>query len=279
MANLADSDRSTLVGPERAAPSAAVPPRPDLDDTTLFFNRELSWLDFNDRVLQLAEDPSVPLLERVKFCAIYQDNLDEFFMVRVANLHEQVEAGRDARGADGISASEVIEAFHDRVSGLRDRLADCFERDLRPALAEHGLRFITVASANAAERAELEDLFENQIFPTLTPLVVGHGRPFPYISNLSLSLGVVLRDPEQEADVMARVQVPPALRRGCAPGGRARHRPAPPRAPGQRAGHRGGAGVRDRGAVGDGRPLGRRRGPRLRRASVSGLLGRHAAAP
>ena len=213
MANLADSDRSTLVGPERAAPSAAVPPRPDLDDTTLFFNRELSWLDFNDRVLQLAEDPSVPLLERVKFCAIYQDNLDEFFMVRVANLHEQVEAGRDARGADGMSASEVIEAIHDRVSGLRDRLADCFERDLRPALAEHGLRFITVASANAAERGELEGLFENQIFPTLTPLVVGHGRPFPYISNLSLSLGVVLRDPDQEADVMARVKVPKELLR------------------------------------------------------------------
>ncbi|MGH2962810.1 MAG: polyphosphate kinase 1 [Solirubrobacterales bacterium] len=213
MAKLADSDRSTLVGPERAPIPVADAPRTDLDEASLYFNRELSWLDFNDRVLQLAEDPSVPLLERVKFCAIYQDNLDEFFMVRVANLHEQVEAGRDARGADGMSASEVIATIHARVVGLRGRLADCFERDLRPALAEHGLRFITVASADAAERAELEGLFENQIFPTLTPLVVGHGRPFPYISNLSLSLGVVLRDPDQEAEVMARVKVPKELLR------------------------------------------------------------------
>jgi polyphosphate kinase len=212
MANLADSDPSTLVGPDRAAIPADVPPA-DLDDTSLYFNRELSWLDFNDRVLQLAEDPSVPLLERVKFCAIYQDNLDEFFMVRVADLHEQLEAGRDARGADGMSASEVIGAIHDRVAGLRGRLADCFERDLRPALAEHGIRLISVASADATERAQLEELFRNQIFPTLTPLVIGHGRPFPYISNLSLSLGVVLRDPDQDAEVIARVKVPKELLR------------------------------------------------------------------
>jgi len=215
MANLADSERSTVVGPEEATttPVTTARPRPDLDDSSLYFNRELSWLDFNDRVLQLAEDPSVPLLERVKFCAIYQDNLDEFFMVRVANLHEQVEAGRDARGADGMSASEQLEAIRGRVVGLRGRLGSCFERDLRPALAEHGLRLISMASADEAERAELEDLFENQIFPTLTPLVIGLGRPFPYISNLSLSLGVVLRDPGQEAEVMARVKVPKELLR------------------------------------------------------------------
>jgi polyphosphate kinase len=214
MANLADSDRSALAGPREATPApVAAPSRPDLEDSSLYFNRELSWLDFNDRVLQLAEDPAVPLLERVKFCAIYQDNLDEFFMVRVANLHEQVEAGRDARGADGMSATEQLEAIHDRVVGLRWRLRSCFEDDIRPALAEHGLRLISVASANAAERKELADLFENQIFPTLTPLVIGHGRPFPYISNLSLSLGVVLRDPDQDAEVAARVKVPKELLR------------------------------------------------------------------
>jgi polyphosphate kinase len=220
MSNRAESDRTTLVGADAVTEqprAVAEAPAPDLEDPSLYFNRELSWLDFNDRVLQLAEDPTVPLLERVMFCAIYQDNLDEFFMVRVSNLHEQIEAARDARGADGMSPSEVIETIHDRVSGLRGRLADCFERDLRPALAEHGVRLISVASANAAERAQLGELFENQIFPTLTPLVIGHGRPFPYISNLSLSLGVVLRDPDQEAEVVARVKVPKELLRRFLP--------------------------------------------------------------
>ena len=117
--------------------------RPDLEDSSLYFNRELSWLDFNDRVLQLAEDPSVPLLERVKFCAIWESNLDEFFMVRVANLHDQLEAGVDARGADGMSASDQIDAIRELVLGQRERLARCFERELRPALAEHGIRIIS----------------------------------------------------------------------------------------------------------------------------------------
>jgi polyphosphate kinase len=220
MTNPADSDQSTLVGQEKQSVESpprvaarAEPSAPDLEDTSLYFNRELSWLDFNDRVLQLAEDPSVPLLERVKFCAIYQDNLDEFFMVRVANLHDQIEAGRDARGADGMSAREQIDAIHARVTGLRSRLRACFEGDLRPTLAEHGIRLISVASANDAERAELDNLFQRQIFPTLTPLVIGHGRPFPYISNLSLSLGVVLRDPDQHDEVFARVKVPKELLR------------------------------------------------------------------
>jgi polyphosphate kinase len=216
MTDRPESDRGTLVGDEEPVEQAArvaAPERPDLEDSSLYFNRELSWLDFNDRVLQLAEDPSVPLLERVKFCAIYEDNLDEFFMVRVANLHDQVEAGRDARGADGMSATEQLEAIHDRVVGLRGRLTSCFERDLRPALSEQGIRLISVASANSDELAELEELFENRIFPTLTPLVIGLGRPFPYISNLSLSLGVILRDPDQEAEIVARVKVPKELLR------------------------------------------------------------------
>src|SRR6187401_1121572 len=113
--------------------TAHAPAAPDLEDSSLYFNRELSWLDFNDRVLQLAEDPSVPLLERVKFCAIWESNLDEFYMVRVANLHDQLEAGMDARGADGLSASEQIDAVRERVLGQRERLRQCFERDLRPA--------------------------------------------------------------------------------------------------------------------------------------------------
>src|ERR687887_390532 len=140
--------------------------RPDLEDTSLYFNRELSWLDFNDRVLQLAEDSSVPLLERVKFSAIWESNLDEFFMVRVANLHDQV---------------------------------------------EDGIRITNIDGADQDELLELERLFQQQVFPVLTPLVIGRGRPFPYISNLSLSLVVVLHDPEQDNQILARVKVPKEL--------------------------------------------------------------------
>src|SRR5215218_794721 len=187
------------------------PEAPDLEDASLYFNRELSWLDFNDRVLQLAEDPSVPLLERVKFCAIWESNLDEFYMVRVANLHDQLEAGMDARGADGMSASEQIDAIRDRVIGQRDRLTRCTERDLRPAMAEHGIRIISPHRANDLERADLDRIFQSSIFPVLTPLAIGLGRPFPYISNLSLSLAVILHDPDQGTEIIARVKVPKEL--------------------------------------------------------------------
>ena len=186
-------------------------PAVDLEDPTLYFNRELSWLDFNDRVLQLAEDASVPLLERAKFCAIWEGNLDEFFMVRVANLHDSVELGRDARGADGLSAAEQLEAIFGVVSGQRARIASCWADELVPSLAEHGIRFLSVAEASNEERSEMERLYEARIFPVLTPLVIGLGRPFPYISNLSLSLAVALRDPDQGTEVLARVKVPKEL--------------------------------------------------------------------
>ncbi|MFL5870895.1 MAG: polyphosphate kinase 1, partial [Solirubrobacterales bacterium] len=184
---------------------------PDLEDPKLYFNRELSWLDFNDRVLQLGEDSAVPLLERVKFCAIWESNLDEFFMVRVANLHDQVEAGMTGRGADGMSPMEQILAIRERVSAQRARLARCVEHELRPALAEHGIRVTDIEGANQDELLELERLFQRQVFPVLTPLVIGRGRPFPYISNLSVSLVVVLRDPEQNNEILARVKVPKEL--------------------------------------------------------------------
>src|SRR4051812_47356736 len=173
--------------------SIAAEPAPDplaLEDSSLYFNRELSWLDFNDRVLQLAEDSSVPLLERAKFCAIWEGNLDEFFMVRVANLHDQVELGRDARGADGLSAAEQLEAIFGVVSGQRERIASCWTDELVPSLAENGIRFLSVAEASNEERTEMDRLYGARIFPALTPLVIGLGRPFPYISNLSLSLAV-----------------------------------------------------------------------------------------
>src|SRR5215216_4457638 len=206
-------DAQHAAAPETVEPVThrAEPEAIDLEDSSLYFNRELTWLDFNDRVLQLAEDPSVPLLERVKFCAIWESNLDEFFMVRVANLHDQLEAGMDARGADGLGASEQIDAIRGRVIGQRERLTRCFQRDLRPALAEHGIRLISPERADPSERAELDGIYESSIFPALTPLAIGLGRPFPYISNLSLSLAVTLHDPDQGTEVIARVKVPKEL--------------------------------------------------------------------
>jgi polyphosphate kinase len=180
----------------------------DLKDRSLYFNRELSWLDFNDRVLQLAEQPDLPLLERVKFSAIYASNLDEFFMVRVAGLHDQVDAGVQHAGVDGREPGETLGDIRERVIELGDRQTHNFESLLRPALAEHGIRLVSYDDLSSEQRAQLADRFEKVIFPALTPLAVAPGRPFPYISNLSLSLAVMVRDPETEATVFARVKVP-----------------------------------------------------------------------
>ncbi|MGK2955271.1 MAG: polyphosphate kinase 1 [Solirubrobacterales bacterium] len=184
---------------------------PELSDPSLYFNRELSWLDFNQRVLELAEDESVPLLERVKFCAIYASNLDEFFMVRVAGLWDQVDAGIDARGPDGLSPREQISAIRSRSLELDRRLRGLLDGTLRPDLSEHGIKIASPDSLDKSERKEVARRFENQIFPTLTPLVIGLGRPFPYISNLSLSLAVLLKDPETSTQVLARIKVPKEL--------------------------------------------------------------------
>jgi polyphosphate kinase len=189
-------------------PDAEVETGPDLDDSALFFNRELSWVDFNDRVLQLAEDPAVPLLERVKFAAIYTSNLDEFFMVRVAGLQDQVDAGVTTPGPDGRTPSEVVDGIRERVNALGARLCRCVDRDLIPALAEHGIRIVPWEKVDDDERAALSERFRRQIFPVLTPLAVGLGRPFPYISNLSLSLAIRLRDPVTDTRTFARIKVP-----------------------------------------------------------------------
>jgi polyphosphate kinase len=181
-----------------------------IDDPSLYFNRELSWLDFNQRVLELTEDPSVPLLEQLRFCAIYASNLDEFFMVRVAGLFDQLDAGIDARGPDGLTPGEQIDAIQARVLELDSRLHTCFEEVL-VELEPHGVRIVSLETATDAERREIDARFHEQIFPALTPLVIGLGRPFPYISNLSLSLGVLLRDPESGSEIIARVKVPKEL--------------------------------------------------------------------
>ncbi len=180
----------------------------DLHDPSLYLNRELSWLDFNERVLQLAEDERIPLLERVKFCAIYTTNLDEFYMVRVAGLRDQIDAGVENPGHDGRIPSETIALIRERVLELGRRLTDCFEGRLRPALAEHDIRVVAVNELDDDQRAELARHFQKVIFPALTPLAVAPGRPFPYISNLSLSLAVLVRDPVTDQTVFARVKVP-----------------------------------------------------------------------
>jgi polyphosphate kinase len=181
---------------------------PSLDSPELYNNRELSWLQFNERVLELAEDERTPLLERVKFCAIYASNLDEFFMVRVAGLHDQVDAGIDARGVDGLAPSETIERIGERTRELGARHSHVWDEVLSPALAEQGIRVVDCARCNPEELQAIDRIFAEQIFPVLTPLAVGPGRPFPYISNLSLSLAVWLRDPVSRAETFARVKVP-----------------------------------------------------------------------
>jgi polyphosphate kinase len=184
-----------------------LPEPTDLTDPSLYVNRELSWLDFNDRVLQLAEDESLPLIERLKFLAIFVTNLDEFFMVRVAGVHDQVDARIDARGPDGLPPTEVLESIAERVRQLDRRHARQFSEVIRPALAEGGIRIVT-CEESGAPASLIERHFREQIFPVLTPLAVGPGRPFPYISNLSLSLIVRLHDPDLDIEAFARVKVP-----------------------------------------------------------------------
>jgi polyphosphate kinase len=180
----------------------------DLQSPSLYINRELSWLDFNERVLALAEDAEIPLLERVKFCAIYTTNLDEYYMVRVAGLQDQIEAGVENPSQDGLTPSQTIARIRERVRELGDRLSDCFERQLRPALVEHGIKVAGFEELDREQRAQLARHFQKMVFPALTPLAVAPGRPFPYISNLSLSLAVLVRDPVTDQTVFARVKVP-----------------------------------------------------------------------
>ena len=180
----------------------------DLEDPGLYFNRELSWLEFNQRVIELAEDASVPLLERLKFTAIAANNLDEFFMVRVAGLHDQVDAGIETPLQDGQTPRQTLNAIRSKVAEHKERQSRCLQTELRPALSEHGIRIVCLDDVDAEERERLDERFRRQIFPVLTPLAVGLGRPFPYISNLSLSLGVVVHDPVSHTQVFARVKVP-----------------------------------------------------------------------
>jgi polyphosphate kinase len=183
-------------------------------------NRELSWLDLNARVLELVADPDQPLLERVRFCSIFSSNLDEFFMVRVAGLLDQVAAGFGARSPDGRTAQQTVTEVRMRVLELTAAQSDLWRSELRPALAEEGIVLGAVDDANKAELEELAATFAERIYPVLTPLAVGPGQPFPYISGLSLSLGVIVRDLESLEERFARVKVPEGLPRFVSVGDR-----------------------------------------------------------
>ena len=181
--------RAPRQGPAAKAPAARRPPA-----KARFFNRELSWLDFNERVLAIAEDPHTPLLERAKFLAIFAGNLDEFYMVRVAGLKSQVEAGLTRRSADGLTPKEQLSAIAAKVLPQLERHAVLFAWELMPALAEENVRVLRWNELDDVQRKQLNELFMDELFPVLTPLAVDSGRPFPYISNLSLNLAVLVRD-------------------------------------------------------------------------------------
>ncbi len=196
-------------------PIAVAPAPPPLDHPSLYINRELSWLEFNDRVLEEALDERNPLLERLKFIAIYTTNLDEFFMIRVAALKQQVEAEIVRRSDDGMTPSETLAAISQRLRPSLERQMSCLTKTLLPRLAEHGIRIFRIADLNADQRAALRIVFEDRVFPVLTPLAVDSGHPFPYISNLSLSLAVEMIEHTDEGELFhfARVKVPPSLAR------------------------------------------------------------------
>jgi polyphosphate kinase len=198
------------VDPDAGALATGPSPAGDPDR---FLNRELSWLDFNARVLECAADERTPLLERAKFCAIFSQNLDEFFQVRVAGLVDQVEARVGRTSPDGRSPSDQLQAIGPRVDELVARLEHLFLDRIVPALAEVGIVFSSWHQLDEDDREWLVGEFDRRIFPVLTPLAIDPGHPFPYISSLSLNLAVVLRDPVTDERRFARVKVPPLLPR------------------------------------------------------------------
>ncbi|WP_343603232.1 RNA degradosome polyphosphate kinase [Mycobacterium sp.] len=192
-----------------AAPPAATAAETDDElPEHRYLNRELSWLDFNARVLALADDTSLPLLERAKFLAIFASNLDEFYMVRVAGLKRRDEMGLSVRSADGLTPREQLRRIGEQTQQIAGRHAHVFLDSVRPALAGEGIHVVTWADLNEHERTRLSDYFHEQVFPVLTPLAVDPAHPFPFVSGLSLNLAVTVRRPDDGGQHFARVKVP-----------------------------------------------------------------------
>ncbi|MEM8718785.1 MAG: polyphosphate kinase 1 [Cyanobacteria bacterium P01_G01_bin.39] len=185
----------------------------DLNDPQYYFNRELSWLEFNRRVLAEAMDERTPLLERLKFMSIFGSNLDEFFMVRVAALKKQVAAGVSKLSADGRTAQQQLDAIAETLTPMFEELHQHFEKVLRQKLKKLGVNILSYVDLNQEQRNYINNYFEEYIFPVLTPLAVDPSHPFPYISNLSLNLAVVLKDPSIDGELFARVKIPKVLPR------------------------------------------------------------------
>ena len=205
-----DTDRedgspdATPDAPPAATAAAVENPLPE----DRYLNRELSWLDFNGRVLALAADTSLPLLERAKFLAIFASNLDEFYMVRVAGLKRRDEMGLSVRSADGLTPREQLRLIGERTQQLATRHAQVFRESVRPALAEQGIHIVTWSDLTEADRNELSSYFSEQVFPVLTPLAVDPAHPFPFVSGLSLNLAITVRSPEDGGEHFARIKVP-----------------------------------------------------------------------
>jgi polyphosphate kinase len=188
-------------------------PEKNVNNPKHYLSRELSWLEFNGRVLQEAMDDRNPLLERLKFMAIFSSNLDEFFMVRIAAIKEQIDAKVSKLSIDGRTPSQQLAVISDRLQPLIKKQHDHFQQVLRPLMGENGIHLINYYDLNGEQRSYLQNYFEEQIFPVLTPLAVDPAHPFPYISNLSLNLAVVIKHPETNDELFARVKVPKVLPR------------------------------------------------------------------
>ena len=185
-------------------------PEIDLENSNYYINRELSLLQFQIRVLEEAEDARNPLLERVKFIAIVGSNLDEFFMVRVAGLKQQIEAGVHEISPDGLTPAAQLVAVRDAASKIIERSRRCLIEELLPALQKAEIYLLDYKELNQSQKAEADRYFEEVVFPILTPLAFDPGRPFPHISNLSLNLAILIRDIAGE-EHFARVKVPGTL--------------------------------------------------------------------
>ena len=209
-AQVRPSDTDVVPGdsaPE-APPAATAPTVDNALPEERYLNRELSWLDFNARVLALAADTSLPLLERAKFLAIFSSNLDEFYMVRVAGLKRRDEMGLSVRSADGLSPREQLRRISERTQQIANRCAHVFLDSVRPALADEGILIVTWLELDDDERGRLSTYFHEQVFPVLTPLAVDPSHPFPFVSGLSLNLAITVKLPDDGGQHFARVKVP-----------------------------------------------------------------------